>query len=223
MKRLLIFGGIFICCIPAFAQCQPSFLQRPVDVERSASYGQYGEKPPLHFGRVMGEIALGGVGGIALGYAGLRLGSNWVKGECEDDLGCVFAGAVLVLGISFTGWTLGTATGVYIAGSAGDETGSFLAASIGALAGSFAGAILGGKRLLNDGKGSFILFVWPPIMATYAFNATRRYKPSASFDTGFIDIRDGRLAFNVPGVYFGLHPYDGRTLVQNVNLVRVRF
>lgn len=223
MKCLLIFCGVLIFCIPAFAQRQPSFLQRPGGIERSASYWQYGQKPPLRFGRVTGEILLGGAGGIALGYAGIRLGSNWVKGECKDDLGCVFAGSILVLGISFTGWTLGTATGVYIAGNAGDETGSYLAAAVGALAGGFVGAILGGKRLLNDGKGSIRLFLWPPLMATHAFNATRRYKASAPFDTGFLEVRDGRFAFNVPGVYFGFHPADGRTLVQNVNLVRVSF
>jgi hypothetical protein len=143
MKCLLIFCGVLVFCIPAFAQRQPSFLQQPMGIERSISYWQSGEKPPLHFGRVMGEIVLGGVGGIALAYAGLRLGSNWVKGECKDDFGCVFAGSILVLGIGFTSWTLGTTTGVYVVGNTGDETGSFLAAAMGALAGGLVGTILG--------------------------------------------------------------------------------
>jgi len=157
---------------------------------------QRSEKPPLSGDRIAGEILAGGAGGIAVGFAGMFIGSKLAgcryglfgRDECSP-LGAITGGLI--------GYPLGSAIGVYCVGNIGNETGSCLATLGGSI---LALGVLGlGARVIlaytpSDGLSQdlaiYCLFASPLIGATIGFNLTRRYKsPSAESETALINFR----------------------------------
>lgn len=166
-------------------------------------------RTPFNLGRVAGEI-LGGIGtGIIVGFGGIFIGSVFRPPE-NDDLG----GGVLGFVIAYP---IGSAIGVNIVGNKGNETGSFGAT----LGGGILGAVVGIGTFFADIPQ--ISLLCPPIGSAIGFNMTRRYR-TPPVETGFIDYRDSRLNLAVPSVYYTQeNTFEGKTMVQNVTLVKVSF
>lgn len=194
---------------PIFAEFPyQTYLLRVTDVENKE---QKGEKPPLDYGRVAGEILAGGVGGIAGGIAGLIIGSSF--GEHGSDIG----GAIGF----FIGSSFGSAVGVYAIGTIGDETGSLLATFGGSILGMGIGLVTG-IALNESAWASIPIFFGATIGATIGFNLTRRYDKPVASGKALINFNDAHMNLAVPTIYFRPNPFDG-TLSRNVDLVRVRF
>jgi hypothetical protein len=224
MKHRLILFLLFIVSTSAFAQSQPRLrIESTTASIRSAEFKApffQNEKPPASSGRIIGEILAGGAGGLALGYAGLRLAAA----NCSsNDLGDLIACSYFAVLTGAAGYWLGTAGGVYLVGNTGDQTGSFYAALFGTFSGALVGGVVGRVLLKDKPAGTVIFAAGPPIFAALVFNSGRRYKDSAGSGFGFINVREGRIAVAVPAVCFRPHPFDGRTLTQNVNLMSINF
>lgn len=184
----------------------------------------HNEKPPLDDGKILGEILLGGLGGIGLGYAAARIGSQSV--ECEGDAGSVCGMFGALLGASM-GWMAGSTAGVYVIGNTGDEHGSLTAAFAGSLVGVLVGATISGVLLHHNDESLVIFYTIPPIsaamFATLLFNSSRRYRSSSNSGSGLINTRDGRVSLAVPSICFHPISSDGTVLPQSVNLLKVSF
>jgi len=147
------------------------------------------QKPPRNLGRIACEILAGAAAAAALAFSSLYVVgygakiAGWGEG-CMDGF--------VILAIMFyvvpPVYVLGCAIGVYLVGSRGNQTGSLLATLGGSLLGMFVMAILYFYlKAAEDMMLSIEMIVlWPlvfiaaPIMATLAFNLTRRYKKPPS-------------------------------------------
>ena len=71
------------------------------------------------------------------------------------------------------------------------------------------------------------IVIYPPIAAAIAatagFNLTRRYKSPPASEAALINLSDGQMSLAVPTIYFRPNPFDGRSLSQSVDLVKVKF
>lgn len=126
------------------------------------------ETPPLSGGRVLGELAIGGLMGMGVGLLG-----GFALGSSQNDLGAMLLGAV-------GGNMLGAAAGVYWVGSTGDETGSLGFTFLGSLAGVFGGGLVATRLASTSESLAVAAFIaGPTVGAMIAFNLTRRYEPTA--------------------------------------------
>ncbi len=137
------------------------------------------QKPPLSVGRIAGEILVGAAVGFA---AGLLAGSGFLVLPVDN---------VLVASFFFvfpTVYGAASPVGVYLVGRRGRQTGSLLST----LGCGFAGAmvvmvmhnvrhfgVLAVPRMPDVAFFALVLLV-PPLVATYAFNSTRRYRAAPS-------------------------------------------
>ncbi|OYD16275.1 hypothetical protein CH333_03795 [candidate division WOR-3 bacterium JGI_Cruoil_03_44_89] len=204
-----------------------SFRQTPdggyivVGYASGENNGQRELKPHLNAGRIAGEILAGALGGAGLGLVGLH--GNIYTGDEIPSLG--FMGMVVTASV---GYIFGSAIGVYLVGNIGDETGSPGAtlggSSLGLAAGMLGYWVIGP---VIDGERDFLDFavflIGSPIGATIGFNMTRRYKTPPTPETGLINFRDGEMCIALPTIYFRRHPLNERTIIQNVELVKVEF
>ncbi|MBM3242650.1 hypothetical protein FJZ31_40840 [Candidatus Poribacteria bacterium] len=157
-------------------------------------------------GKFQAGVLAGVVGGVTAGIAADYI----VCKECDVQFWMAVA----------TGISLGSSIGVYIVGNIGDETGSFLAT----LGGSMLGEVVGFAATYTTGApGLLVMLFGPPIGATIGFNKTRRYKSPPTSETALINLGDGQVSLVVPSIYFRPDPFDGRNLIQNVDLVRMKF
>ncbi len=150
------------------------------------------QKPPRSLGRIACEILAGTATGFAVAvpviYLTVYVIVRAIWGE-EKNLGL---GGFLVVAFIFVAFPMlygsASSVGVYLLGSRGNETGSFLATLGGGLLGLFVMALLyfyigaAGVMMLRIEK----IVLWPlvflaaPIMATFGFNSTRKYKEPPS-------------------------------------------
>ncbi len=151
-----------------------------------------------------------------------------IKGGCLSG-GIITIGAILITAIvrpdragevgnlwpglvGLAVYPFGCAIGVYLAGTSGNETGSFGAT----LAGSYTGGLIG---CLAFGIG---YLVGAPIGATIGYNKSR--KKISSPETGFINYKDDRLSLTIPSIYYTQeNTFEGKTITQNVTLVKISF
>ena len=167
-------------------------------------------KPPTNFGKITVEI-LGGFGaGTLIGIGGALIGYQDM--DDHEMLSVAPVGPILGFVIAYP---IGATIGVYLVGNTGNETGSFVA--------TLGGGILGGALGLFLGYGIGMI-PCAPIGATIGFNATRRYKNLPPPETGFINYRDNRLSLAVPSIYYTQkNTFEGKTITQNITLVKVSF
>ena len=145
------------------------------------------QKPPLSIRRIAGEILAGTVTGLAVGLpVGPVTSIQFDNGGCFGGLAALGMFSLLFP----TLYGLGSAVGVYLVGRIGKQTGSFFA--------TLGWGFLGGLVLVimlfkvhsvewlycvpSVPRGAFapLVLLIPPLMATYAFNLTRRYKKPPS-------------------------------------------
>jgi len=151
-------------------------------------------KPPLNWGRVAGEIAVGGLSGYiaGLGFAYLAYlasGKDW-----RDEDAWVAAGYGGIIGLS-----IGSALGVCFIGTRGNETGSFIATLLGSIIG-LAGPMLIFPRDWLDRIPGILILASSPVGATIAFNMSRRYKTNPGTSDALVGLRKGKLMINFPAV-----------------------
>ena len=143
----------------------------------STGYTQDGEKPPLSFVRIGGEIVAGSAAGLAGGVLpALMIERMYPPPPNATEILGPSGYAMLV---ALAGYPLGSATGVYLVGGIGNETGSFFAA----LAGAFLGELvsLGTADWFSSRVLSLsVLVLGAPVGATIGFNLTRKYGSSAN-------------------------------------------
>ena len=170
--------------------------------------------PPVHGGRIAGEI-LGGVVGGALGSYILLIGDPGT-----DALGT---------GILFlTGWTFGVPLRVYLVGNLGNETGSLDKTVQGNILGLLGGIIVLSQLSRGSGGEQVIpielILVGQTIAATIGFNLNRRYKTApAESETGLINVGAGPLSLATPPIYLRPNPFSGGDLVPTIDVVRMKF
>ena len=171
------------------------------------------EKPPLHVGRILGEILAGGALGFALGFGSASLGFVTAGGELEDA-GWAWAGGSL-------GASIGSTLGVYFIGSIGNETGSIGATFLGSILGVGLGwvALLVGEESIL----TYMSFAIPPILACVGFNMTRRYKSKPTSGTALLNFREGQMTLGIPTVYFQPNTFGRRAINLNVSFMNVEF
>ena len=147
------------------------------------------QKPPRSMGRIAGQIVAGTATAAALAYASLFIVGygGTIAGLGE---GCMDGFIVLAMMVYFVppAYLLGCAIGVYLVGRIGNQTGSLLATLGGVLLGLPVMAILyfymhvAEDMMLGIEKIILwpLIFTAPAIIATIAFNQTRRYKKPPS-------------------------------------------
>ena len=189
-----------------------------------------GGRPPLSGKRIAGET----VCGVLSGYVGMGVGGAIVYFTVPITKPGTSRGyapeSSLVIG---SGTSI---LAVYGIGSVGDETGSFLVT----LACGVAGSIIGFRILAsvtdiepfaddldeaNSQMGPKIraCAIGATIGAIIGFNLTRRYNSTPASEAALINVRNGRMNFAVPSVYFRGDSFGRGGLSQNVDLLRVRF
>jgi len=198
--------GEAIMLKPDYAEAESAFkvaYAKLKENDAEESREQKAERPPLSPIRISGEILAGGAGGIALGIVSGFVGLFVDVVNLSLDAGTLESAPAATVGF-IIGYVLGSAISVYIVGNMGNETGSFL-------------ATLGGSILLVP------LPLLSPIGATIGFNLTRRYKSPPASETALVNFREGQISLAVPTIYLRPNPFDRRNLIQNVDLVKVRF
>ena len=161
-------------------------MDKPVTSENKK---QRHPKPPRSLGRIACEILTGAAIGAAFAYASLFVVGygGTIAGLGE---GCMDGFIVLAMMVYFVppAYLLGCAIGVYLVGRIGNQTGSLLATLGGVLLGLPVMAILyfymhvAEAMMLGIEKIILwpLIFTAPAIIATIAFNQTRRYKKPPS-------------------------------------------
>ncbi len=124
-------------------------------------------------GRVVGEVAVGGLGTVGGGLAGLLVGAavapDWDDGNDRDE--------AIVIGTMVAGGVFGASGGVFLVGRTDEETSSFTGTLAGAAIGTAVG--LGGAYLIArdgnyHGEAGLLVIAGPTIGATIGFNMTRK-------------------------------------------------
>jgi hypothetical protein len=171
------------------------------------------ERPPLNGVRILGEFLGGVVGGFVGGIIGIYYG--WNTGV--DFLG-------------FIGFPVGSALGVYAIGEIGNETGSWWATLGGSAVGTVASFVLNSYGLFDNLGNDDFRTLW---MATCSlstlgsiigFNLTRKYEVLTTSRNAILNFKSGQITVSIPRSYFKFASFAGRrTLIQNVDLVRVWF
>ncbi len=171
-------------------------------------------KPPTNSGKIIREIFFGIGAGTLVGIGGSFIGASIMDSENHEGFGesvGAFVGFAIV-------YPIGSAIGVYSFGNIGNETGSFAIT----LGGSIIGVAVGiGALYANYWH---IAALCPPIGATIGFNATRRYKNLPPPETGLINFRNSKMSFAVPLIYYTQkNTFEGKTITQNVTLIKISF
>lgn len=172
---------------------------------------QVHKKPPLSVGRIAGEILAGMGTGVAVAPLVHIACAVYLKQRYNIVGGVKLFALCTIVFPPFYG--LASAAGVYLVGSIGKQTGSFLwTTGCGFLGGSFMLAMLLLVYYLSaDGDSHdvrmvavFLKFVplillVPPVVGTYGFNLTRRYKdPKADMDRKSNN-QEGQANSELPG------------------------
>jgi uncharacterized protein YqgC (DUF456 family) len=174
------------------------------------------DKPPLKGTRIAWEIFAGSGIGIpaflATGFFGFIILYNY-----EYNNAIWKAYAPVCLGVL----TVGSATGVYLVGNAGNENGSLLATLCGSVIGLLVGLHAIEQRSSSLDVWDLLILTGPSIAATTAFNLTRRYDQMPK--TAMINYSNGQISLAVPRVSFRSDSFGRGDLSQSVNLLRIGF
>lgn len=196
---------ITACAIPLVAQNR---FQVPADAVISSDSllvrSERASIPPLHYGRIAGEILTGTGSGFLSLYAGVSFG---------------LAGVLI-------GYPLGVAIGVSAVGNIGNETGSFGSAFSGATIGMLADlAIISALRHSDHGNTVTYLTILAiaPIVSTIFFNLTREYDQPTSHDTALLQIEGGTLSLSMPQITMKSNHLPRPSQVQSVDLLKIAF
>jgi hypothetical protein len=173
-------------------------------------------KPPVSTGKYVAEVLVGGLGG----YLGSMVIGALVAGvfgpHGGEDPG--FYGYLFGLP---AGTVIGSSIGVCLVGKSGNVTGSYAITLLGSLLGTGLSVLL----LPDPDYISFWLGLYglSALGGTIFFNATRRYENAPDSGGAMINIRGIRISLAVPRMYFGISCLDPKTLIKNVDLVRLTF
>ena len=175
-------------------------------------------KPPLSEVKVFGEFIAGSVLGTALGLGAAHVGTRITyNGRWFSDL----PGAIIGFALAYP---LGCALGVYSVGNIGSTTGSFASALSAAYGGLFVGAI-GAYAINRVSRSASILVVLatPPLLATFAFNKSRRFKHQPATSVSLLNSKDGKMHLGLPAILVLPGIPGSSNLDWMVNLASVEF
>lgn len=132
-------------------------------------------EPPVHPERIVGELVIGGVAELGLGFVGAAAGYFSVAHGEDSEPVAGHHGADREMVGAALGVSVGATLGVYLIGSAGRETASGLATFGAATLGTAIGV---GMLIASDGSPGCLAaaVALPAIGATLGFNATRSYE-----------------------------------------------
>jgi hypothetical protein len=152
-------------------------------------------KPPLNQGKAVGEFMAGCILGTAAGWGAAYIGSRIsYDGSWFSELPGAFIGFI------FT-YPLGSALGVYTVGNIGSDTGSFGSALGAAYGGILVGAFSAwALSHVSQAVAGLAFLVTPPLLATLAFNKSRRYKNPPAASASLLNFRDGKVNLGFPTI-----------------------
>lgn len=154
------------------------------------------EKPLLSTEKVAGQFLLGMLGNVVMGIFGAYIALRLDIGRGDDGFGRLYLGYC-------TGAALGSALGVYLAGSSRDVRGSFGKALLGSTLGL--GMAFATRYLTQWGSDfSISLITFPPIGAAILFNRSLRYRSSSQTGTALLNFNKGKIKIGVP--YVNIQP-----------------
>jgi hypothetical protein len=149
------------------------------------------QKPPLSLARIACEILAGAVAGFAVAFPLTYVTGIVLAGKGKGEYAGVGFMAMFLL-VFPPLYVLGSTFGVYLVGSRGNQTGSFLPAlGCGFLGGFFmkvmlpqvghlSGVLIVGVEKIVLWTICVLVLLIPPIVTTFVFNLTRRYKEQPS-------------------------------------------
>ncbi len=176
------------------------------------------QKPPLNQGKLVGEFVAGGVLGLAAGIGAAYIGAGITyDGTWFSDL----PGAIIGFSLAYP---LGCALGVYTVGNLGHDTGSFGSALGAAYGGILLGSV-GAWALSYVSRTAAVLAVLatPPLLATFAFNKSRRYKNLQAAPASLLNFKDGTMNLEFPAVCILPSSSGASKVVWLMNLASVEF
>jgi hypothetical protein len=176
------------------------------------------QKPPLNQGKLVGEFVAGGVLGLAAGIGAAYIGAAITyDGTWFSEL----PGAIIGFSVAYP---LGCALGVHTVGNLGHDTGSFASALGAAYGGILLGAV-GAWALSYVSRTAAVLAVLatPPLLATFAFNKSRRFKNLQAARASLLNLKDGTMNLKFPAVCILPSSSGANKVDWLVNLASVEF
>lgn len=175
-------------------------------------------KPPLNQGKVIGEFIGGSVLGMATGLGAANIGASI---SYDGTWFSEWPGAIFGFAL---GYPLGCALGVYLIGNIGSDTGSFGSALGAAYGGIMVGTIGAYAMYRVSGYASAIVFLAaPPLLATFAFNKSRRYKNPSVGGVSLLNFKSGNMNLGFPTIMAFPSAPGSRKMDLWVNLASVEF
>jgi hypothetical protein len=152
-------------------------------------------KPPINHEKIVGEFMAGTVLGIGSGLLAASIGASI---SYDGSWFSEWSGAI----IGFTlAYPLGCALGIYVVGNIGSDTGSFASALGASYGGIFLGAVgAWGLSHVSQAAASLAFLATPPLLATFVFNNTRRYKDPSASSVSLLNFRDGEIRLGFPAI-----------------------
>lgn len=202
----------------AYAESNPLHMRNGLEENPKGQSEIALSKPPLNQGKIFGEFITGSALGMAAG-----LGAAYVGAMISYD-GSWFSelpGAV----VGFTlAYPLGCALGVYLIGNIGSDTGSFDSALGAAYGGIIVGAI-GAYAMNRVSKSASVitLLAAPPLLATFAFNKSRRYKDPSVASVSLLNFKGGEMNLGFPAIMAFPSALGSKKMDLLVNLAYVEF
>ncbi len=157
-------------------------------------------------GRIVGEVLVGGLAGVAGAVAGGLIGVGIENCGAGDGMYCGVGGALLG---GYTGYTTGVALGVYGVGSGGDHEGSFAATLGGSIAGGLGAIVL---TAASEGDAFILLPLAPIAGALIGFHASSKRRTgkreAAPVMGSLVNLDEGDASLGLPMVSMAPTP-DG--------------
>jgi hypothetical protein len=158
-------------------------------------------------GRVLGEVLVGGLTGIAGALAGGAIGHSIEDCSGEDNSFCGTAGTLIG---GYAGYATGVAVGVYVVGSGGDHEGSLVATLGGSALGGLSAIVL---TAASEGDAFILLPLAPIAGALIGFHATSKRRAgnreSAPVMGSLINLDEGKASLGLPMVSMARAPEGG--------------
>lgn len=178
-------------------------------------------KPRVSPGKLIGEICMGIVGNVILGYAAFK--TMHLFSKSDKGVGSVDVGGAI--GYLF-GSTFGSALGVYIIGNSRNVKGSFQSALLGSFLGQIAAISIAWLFNWDENATQTTFLILPPIGAALLFNRSLRYK-SSPVSNALLNFNKGDFKIGIPYVHMQLFPSYAKkvkpTVRFKINLLNITF